>query len=125
MASRLAQSTAVGVFMMSSANIRKENSKLIIASAQDRYVAKSVREQCVEAWRPIPFRAQIPEEDQDFYNALPPYRDPHKFAINWDIWTDYPYRMADLVDGPDPTKGFGRLPTKGTSPATSAGTASR
>ena len=35
--------------------------------------------------------------------------DPDNFRLAWHVWDDYPFRKANLIEGPDPTDkgGFG------------------
>ena len=99
LAGRLAMSTAVGTFQILSANIRKLGIEMIIMSAQDRGVSRQTREMCAEVWRP--WKASVIEEEDGVPKPRArPADDRRNFAIGWDVWEGFPYRMADLSEGP-------------------------
>ena len=112
LAGRLSMSTAVGTFMVLSANIRKLNCQMIIMSAQDRNVSRQAREMCVEAWRP--WRPKLVEDEysapQNGSGRLKPVDDMTNFMVGWDVWDDFPYRLGDIADGPTERQkeGWGR-----------------
>ena len=51
--------------------------------------------------------------------------DPDNFRLAWHVWDDYPFRKANLIEGPDPTDkgGFGppNVTLASTSPPPTAG----
>ena len=107
LASRLASSVAVSTFAVLANNNRKRNCRTLIMSAQDRYIARQIREMCSEVWRP--FTPEIETEGADPWgNAIEPHNNPANFVVAWEQWKNFPYRQGDIIDGPSDVKGWGK-----------------
>ena len=110
---RMGPGVAVSSFSSDNLNTRKINSKSIHTTAHDWEVPQSIRNEVREVWMPLK-QEQIHEEFDDAEpvdNMRPdPANDPARFTIVWYIWTDYPYRKGNLIEGGvgnNPKKGFG------------------
>ena len=110
LSSRMAAGVAVDSFYSMGLNIRKQNCALIVISAQDHMIAASVRRDCKEVWMPVP-KADLVIENSELVDPqhLDPASDIDNFRLAWHVWDDYPYRKANLIEGPQETKvGFGK-----------------
>ncbi len=108
LASGVGHNVAVSTFGEMNLNIRKQNCIAVYMSAQDWQIAASIRRDCKEVWMPVP------NDELDAGEAVPhgkidPANNPDNFRMAWHVWTDYPYRKANLIEGPDPDDkgGFG------------------
>ena len=110
---RMGVGVAVSSYSGDNLNTRKQNCKSIHTTAHDWEVPHSIRNEVREVWLPLK-KEQMHVELAD---AVPveggrpnPASDADNFRIAWHVWTDYPYRKGNLIEGGvgnDPKKGFG------------------
>ena len=110
--SLLGHTVAVSSFSQMNLNVRKKNCKVIYMSAQDRHIAYSIREQCREMWLPLS-KEQIVIENESLaerarYQRTSPAENPDNFRMACAIWSDYPYRRANIYEDAEKRDGFGR-----------------
>ena len=108
LASRVGHGVSVSSFVEMSLNTRKRNCVVVYMSAMDWEISASVRRNCREVWMPVP------KDDLDVADSTPgssgrPADNPDNFRLAWHVWDDYPYRKANLIEGPNPDDkgGFG------------------
>ena len=108
---RMGHGVSVATFVEMNLNSRKRNAFLMYMTAQDWELAASVRRGCKEVWRPKAKDRMVILDDEDAdwsAERRPPHSDPDNFRLAWDVWDDFPYRKADLIDGKqDGDEGFG------------------
>ena len=109
LASRVGHGVAVSSFNEMNLNSRKRNCQVVYMSAQDWEIASSVRRNCKEVWMPIK-NSDMVVTDERTDKPSTPANDPANFRLVWHVWDDFPYRKANLIEGPDPDskgEGFG------------------
>ena len=107
---RMGHGVAVATFAEMNLNSRKKNVWVIYMTGQDWELAASIRRGCKEVWRPLPKERMVVmnEDDGDWSGDAPdPADDPDNFRLAWDVWDDYPYRKANIIDGKQEDEGFG------------------
>ena len=118
LAARVGHSIAVTSFSEMNLNVRKQNCVVVYMSAQDWQISANIRRDCKEVWMPVP-KADLTISDTDD-DGLADYEtpqdgrveegnNPDNFRLAWHVWDDYPYRKANLIEGPNPDDkgGFG------------------
>ena len=107
LASRVGHGVAVASFSEMNLNTRKRNCKVIYMSAQDWEISASIRRNCREVWMPVA-KGDLSIEDAGSPASVADANNPSNFRLVWHVWDDYPYRKANLIEGPDPnSEGFG------------------
>ena len=82
-------------------NIRKQNCVVIYMSAQDWQIASTIRVDCKEVWMPVPkadFDVEVSVVPRG--KRVRPENNPDNFRLAWHVWEDYPYKKANLIEGP-------------------------
>ena len=108
LASGVGHNVAVSTFGEMNLNIRKQNCIAVYMSAQDWQIAASIRRDCKEVWMPVP-NDELDVGEAVRHSKVDAANNPDNFRMAWHVWTDYPYRKANLIEGPDPDDkgGFG------------------
>ena len=112
LASRVGHGLAISSFVEMNLNVRKLRSQVMYMSAQDWQIAPSVRRDCKEVWMPVG-KDSLEVDDGgggggSSNGRVSAANDFRNFRLAWHVWDDYPYRKANLIEGPDRTKeGFG------------------
>ena len=108
LSSRVGHGIAVSSFGEMNLNVRKQNCIVLYVSAQDWQIAPTIRRDCKEVWMPVK-SDELEIVDAATSRRLVPGNDPNNFRMAWHVWDDYPYRKANLIEGPDPAaqNGFG------------------
>ena len=77
-------------------------------SAQDWEISASIQRNCREVWMPVP-KDDLDVADSGHGGSGRPTENPDNFRLAWHVWDDYPYRKANLIEGPNPDDkgGFG------------------
>ena len=108
LASSVGHNVAVSTFGEMNLNIRKQNCIAVYMSAQDWQIAASIRRDCKEVWMPVPNDDLDVDDGATPLSRVEPANDQDNFRMAWHVWTDYPYRKANLIEGKDADKdGFG------------------
>ena len=114
LAGRVGHGVAISSFNEMNLNSRKRSAIVVYASAMDWEIAASIRRTCKQVWRPIPKDTMIVEggegaADADHAKQSVNWQadNPENFRVAWDVWDDFPYRKADLIDGKQDEEGFG------------------
>ena len=112
LASRVGHGVSVSSFVEMNLNTRKRNCMVVYMSAQDWEISASIRRNCREVWMPVP-KDDLDVADSGGGGGTVPAENPDNFRLAWHVWDDYPYRKANLIEGPNPDDkgGFGP-PTK-------------
>ena len=109
--SRIGHGVAVGSFSeMNLRNTRKQNCIVVYVSDQDWEIAPAIRRNCREVWMPVPKEdLEVADSPASTGERLEPANNPGNFRLAWHVWDDYPYRKANLIEGPDAdhAAGFG------------------
>ena len=109
LASRVGHGVSVSSFVeMNLKNTRKRNCVVVYMSAQDWEISASIRRNCREVWMPVP-KDDLDVADSGHGGSGRPAENPDNFRLAWHVWDDYPYRKANLIEGPNPDDkgGFG------------------
>ena len=108
LSSRVGHGIAVSSFGEMNLNVRKQNCIVMYVSAQDWQIAPTIRRDCKEVWMPVK-GDELEIVDAATSRQLAPANDANNFRMAWHVWDDYPYRKANLIEGPDPgaQNGFG------------------
>ena len=110
LAGRVGHGVAIASFGEMNLNSRKKNAIVVYMTAQDYELAAVIRRGCKEVWRPKPKDKMVivDDEDDDWSGERRlPHSNPDNFRIAWDVWDDFPYRKADIIDGKQDDEGFG------------------
>ena len=107
-ASGMGSGVAISIFGEQLLNTRKQNVKGIFITAQDYALAKRIRQEIFEVWMPVP-KDKIHIVGASYgVRPLLPAADPSKFQTAWLVWTDFPYRRNNLIEG-DEGRGAGNF----------------
>ena len=106
LASRVGHGVAVSSFAEMNLNTRKQNCVVIYMSAQDWEISTAIRRSCKEVWMPVG-KDNLGIETGALSSPIAPANDPDNFRLAWHVWDDYPYRKANLIEGPDPEDKWG------------------
>ena len=108
LSSRMGGGVAVASWAEMCLNSRKVSAKVLYMSAQDWEIAPAIRRETRQVWMPVPKdKLQVVG---DYYGVKPrnPAENPDNFRVAWFVWTDYPYRKGNIIEGKDKTAdGFG------------------
>ena len=108
LSSKMGGGVAVSSFAEMNLNSRKQNARVYYMSAQDYEIAPAIRRETREVWMPVPKDKLTIVADYYGMKHLAPANDPDNFRIAYFVWTGYPYKKGNIIEGQDKTMaGFG------------------
>ena len=81
-----------------SAGFRKENCRVYMPTAKAVLVAPHIRQNSTEVWRPVKVNVDGRDNPAHYDEELPAHSNRANFIQAWEVWRDYPFQAADIID---------------------------
>ena len=99
--SRLNSGVFVTIAGDNNLNTRKIGARVAYMSAQDREVAPKIRQECYQVMLPVKVEGVVAPTSGGEDRRPSPANDPDNFRLIWHVWSGFPFKRKNLIEGTD------------------------